>query len=104
MRGCFIPVLSFKETLVLKKSIPQLENYLKKETVPADKIMIKIYEEFNQYLMHGGYLTAINDIARDGKISKSTLRTYSDWIRGDVLKRGKQESYLNMFAMLILKF
>ncbi|HLB57058.1 MAG TPA: ATP-binding protein [Coxiellaceae bacterium] len=97
--------LSFKETLVLKKSIPQLENYLKKETVPADKIMIKIYEEFNQYLMHGGYLTAINDIARDGKISKSTLRTYSDWIRGDVLKRGKQESYLKeIIAAIITRY
>lgn len=97
-----VHALSFKEVLMLKKSIPNLETMLKKETLPTDKVMVKIYEEFNQYLKHGGYLTAINDIARDGKITKATLRTYSDWIRGDVLKRGKQESYLKEILSAII--
>lgn len=100
-----IHALSFKDTLMLKKSIPHLDSLLKKNELPTEIIMQKIYEEFNQYLKHGGYLTAINDIARDKKISKSTLRTYSDWIRGDVLKRGKQETYLKeIIAAIIIRY
>ena len=53
-----------------------------------------VYAAFDRYLLHGGYLTAINDLAGDGTIRPSTLATYSDWIRGDMLKRGKQEPYL----------
>ncbi len=100
-----IHALSFKEVLLLKKSVPNLEILLAKETPPIDKTMVKIYEEFNHYLKHGGYLTAINDMARSQKITKATLRTYSDWIRGDVLKRGKQESYLKeIIAAIIVRY
>lgn len=49
---------------------------------------------FISYLSHGGFLTAINDIAETGKIRPATYATYSDWIRGDVLKRHKHEHYL----------
>jgi len=100
-----IYALSFKETVILKKSIPSLDALLKKDKLPPEITMQKIYVEFNEYLKHGGYLTAINDIAREGKISKATLRTYSDWIRGDVLKRGKQESYLKeIIAAIIARY
>lgn len=54
----------------------------------------RLLAAFEQYLIHGGYLTAINDMARGGTILKSTLSTYADWIRGDMMKRGKQEHYL----------
>ena len=50
--------------------------------------------EFLRYLAHGGFLRAINDMARGDSILPSTFATYGDWIRGDVLKRGKQEHYL----------
>lgn len=57
---------------------------------------------FQDYLIHGGYLTAINDIALYGEVKKSTLQTYSDWIRGDILKQGKKESYLNEILQAIV--
>ncbi len=46
------------------------------------------------YLVHGGFLPAMNDIAAHGRIVPATLATYADWIRGDFMKRGKQETYL----------
>ncbi|MDA3924630.1 MAG: ATP-binding protein [Kiritimatiellae bacterium] len=49
---------------------------------------------FDEYLVHGGYLTAIADIMRDGTIADATFRTYAEWLRGDILKHNKQEKYL----------
>ena len=63
------------------------------ETIPPS-VVDEIYAAFDRYLLHGGYLTAINDIASHGAIRPSTLATYSDWIRGDMVKHGKQEGYL----------
>ncbi len=68
-----------------------------------EKDIDTVYVEFNNYLMHGGYLTAINDIAENGYISSATFNTYSDWIRGDMLKRGKQELYLQEILSAIIK-
>ncbi len=53
-----------------------------------------LYKAFDRYLQHGGYLTAINDFAKLGRILPATFTTYSDWIRGDMLKQGKQTHYL----------
>ena len=52
-------------------------------------------DAFQRYLMHGGYLTAINDMAAYGRIEPATFAVYCDWIRGDMAKRGKQEHFLN---------
>jgi len=62
-----------------------------------------LFAEFQTYLIHGGYLTAINDYARDKRISNATLTTYADWVRGDMQKRGKQEHYLKEIIGAILK-
>lgn len=51
-------------------------------------------EAFDRYLVHGGYLTAINDLEVHGRILPATFAIYCDWIRGDMLKRGKQERFL----------
>src|SRR3990167_576990 len=61
-----------------------------------------LYEAFDAYLLHGGFLTAINDMALHGKILPSTFQTYSDWIRGDVLKRGKKEKNLRDFLLAVI--
>ncbi|MCK5509633.1 MAG: ATP-binding protein, partial [Desulfobacterales bacterium] len=53
-----------------------------------------LYEEFEKYMMHGGFLTAINDMAIHNRIFPATFSTYSDWIRGDMLKRNKHEHNL----------
>lgn len=95
--------LSFKEVLQLKNTVPNFENYIHQENNTSDEIIQLIYQEFEKYLQHGGYLTAINDIARDGEIGISTLKTYSDWIRGDILKRNKQEAYLKEILLAIIK-
>ncbi len=49
---------------------------------------------FDEYLQHGGYLTAIADLLRGGRIEAATYRTYAEWLRGDILKHRKQEKYL----------
>lgn len=73
--------LSFREFIELK-------------AIPKDSNIETLYDALNDYLMHGGYLTAINDMARYGEIRLATLMIYSDWIRGDMVKRGKQEIYI----------
>jgi len=59
--------------------------------------------KFIHHLEHGGYLTAINDMAKYGSINQATLTTYSDWIRGDMLKHGKQEIYTQELLTLLIK-
>jgi len=46
------------------------------------------------YLLHGGYLPAINDFESSGTISNGTVLTYLHWISGDILKHNKTEHYL----------
>jgi len=62
-----------------------------------------LFNELQNYLIHGGYLTAINDYAHHQSILDATLMTYADWIRGDMLKQGKQEHYLKEIIGAILK-
>ena len=95
--------LSFREFLTLKKSIANLDNICQNDSTPDDEVMKTLYKEFENYQKHGGYLTAINDIARDGEVNIATLKTHSDWIRGDVLKRDKSERYLKEIINAIIK-
>lgn len=84
--------LSFREFIILKHSSDDFDHRL-----PL------LFEEFSKYLSHGGYLTAINEEKTHGSITKSTLTTYSDWVRGDCLKRGKREPYLKEFLSALYK-
>ncbi len=95
--------LSFYEYLSLKNPIENLDSQLQAPQSMAAENVDLIYKEFQQYLLHGGYLTAINDMAERGEILPATLNTYSDWIRGDMLKRGKQEQYLREILAAIIK-
>ncbi|ACJ18121.1 ATP-binding protein [Coxiella burnetii] len=49
---------------------------------------------FKNYLQAGGYLRAINDLAEYNEITTATYATYEQWIRGDFLKKGKNEDTL----------
>lgn len=80
--------LSFRECSELKKT-PQA--------------LPELYQGFREYLIHGGFLTAINEFAQTQSISGATLAVYSDWIRGDVLKRGKKEIFLKEIMGAIVK-
>lgn len=93
--------LSFYEILQLKKSIDNLD--LKLE--PADlnqEDMSTIKDEFNNYLIHGGYLKAINNFALYNKIDLAVLDTYADWVRGDVIKHGKNDFQCQEFFRAML--
>lgn len=73
-------------------------------TVGTQEIEIdELFEAFQRYLLHGGYLTAINDLALHNRILPATLATYSDWVRGDMVKRGKQEHHLQEILTGIIK-
>ncbi len=69
--------LSFHETILLKH--------------PHEEI--NFYDEFNQYLLHGGYLIAINNMASHHKILESTLKMYTDWMRKEIINCGRQEIF-----------
>lgn len=88
--------LSFYETLDLTKAVDCLEDLLLADE-PDEKAMEPLNQAFNRYLIHGGYLTAINNYAAQDQIEKSVLDTYSDWIRGDVIKRGKSDHHCREF-------
>lgn len=88
--------LSFREFLGLKKCLPDTKHIIQQ--------LPELYQQFDQYLIHGGFLTAINEYAQTNSISNATLRTYSDWIRGDVLKRNKKENFLREITSAIIKY
>jgi predicted AAA+ superfamily ATPase len=54
----------------------------------------QLAELFTNYLKTGGYLRAINNFAESNSIDLATEQTYQQWVRGDFLKRGKNEDYL----------
>ena len=94
--------LSFSEAVCLKN--PSLGTKLAAHGDEGSlELMQSLGEEFGAYLLHGGYLTAINDVHKHGAIQTATYATYSDWIRGDMAKRGKQEQYLREILHGILK-
>ena len=97
--------LSFAETFLLKKkiSLPAMRTLLAEAQTPAPSLIEDLFVEFDRFLKHGGFLTAINDLERHGRILPATLTTYSDWIRGDVLKRGKSEHFLREIVGAIIK-
>lgn len=95
--------LSFRQFLILKNSVAGIDEIINNPILVKPDILELIYQEFEYYLLHGGYLTAINDFAKNGAISLSTFNIYSDWVRGDVLKRGKQEHYLREVLSAIIK-
>ena len=97
--------LSFYEYVKLNNRIKPEEVYnLVKDGTDSSKNLIDIlYEEFKDYLIHGGFLTAINDMAVHNRILPATFATYSDWIRGDMLKRNKQEHNLKDLLSGVIK-
>jgi len=94
--------LSFSDTVHLKNPSLAAEVAGSMDELAATPLQA-LNEEFVAYLLHGGYLTAINDIQKCGAIQNATYATYSDWIRGDMAKRGKQETYLREILNGILK-
>ena len=74
------------------------KNYLDLVSTDQDGSTAIKAKHFDDYLQCGGYLRAINDLAENNEVTTATLQTYEQWIRGDFLKRGKNEETL--FAIL----
>lgn len=62
--------------------------------VEASDFVAGLEVELREYHLTGGFLPAINDLARGGAITVATFRTYADWIRGDMLRLNRNERYL----------
>jgi hypothetical protein len=92
--------LTWLETCALKGSLSRTERELLGDDEPTDLRALtgdawnRCWRSLDEYLVHGGFLTAVNDFHSSHAIRSATLATYSDWIRGDILKRGKSEAYL----------
>lgn len=97
--------LTFHEYVRLHGSLsPAAASALADSSAPvAPRVQALLDAELERYLRHGGYLRAINDLEREGSIAPSTFATYADWIRGDVLKRGKHEHYLREILAAIVR-
>jgi predicted AAA+ superfamily ATPase len=97
--------LSFGESIRLKGILDddQQQMLRKHAPEPPAEVMRLLFKGFEEYLIHGGFLTAMNDLAAHGEIQPATIHTYSDWIRGDVLKRGRQEHYLREVVAAIIR-
>jgi predicted AAA+ superfamily ATPase len=76
--------------------------YVKLQTRKISDLNELIYF-FNQYLLCGGYLRAINDLAQYGKVTNATFLTYEQWLRGDFLKQGKHEETLLALLRTLLE-
>jgi predicted AAA+ superfamily ATPase len=58
------------------------------------EIITPLSESFNRYLLTGGFLPAINEMGKRGRIERYAYQTYQQWVIGDCLKRGKKEHFL----------
>ena len=91
--------LSFREYLKLLDHLPIDDQ----NALAEPEVISSLYDCLKQYLIHGGYLTAINEYAQKGTISIATLDTYAEWVRGDMLKRDRSEHYLREIIEAIFK-
>jgi predicted AAA+ superfamily ATPase len=67
-----------------------------------DKEKNELRSYFNDYLLCGGYLPAMNDLAEYKEIKPATYLTYEQWIRGDFLKsRKNEETLLHVLLALV---
>lgn len=57
----------------------------------------------NQYLLSGGFLKAINQHARANNIDPDIYDLYLQWIRGDIVKAGKNERTARQIISELLK-
>jgi predicted AAA+ superfamily ATPase len=65
-------------------------------------VAIDLSEHFARYLVHGGYLPAINGFESKGSVPLSSTRTYQEWVMGDFLRLGKSKANLVQVLRAIL--
>jgi len=97
--------LNFLEAVQLKKKLSsaEIDTLLNVPEDPSLDLMDGLFHEFEWYLIHGGFLTAMNDLEEHGLILPATYYTYTDWVRGDFLKRGRRENSLQEILRAVVK-
>lgn len=81
--------LSFREVVTLKQQ--------GSEKPPS------LFDEFNQYLIHGGFLHVINEVAVHKQVTDKTLYDFADWMIGTLIDTGRQEAYVREIFTALLK-
>jgi uncharacterized protein len=97
--------LGFNEVVTLSRALTAEEREALMAPVPQvhAEVMERLFAAFDNFLIHGGFLTAINALTREDHIPPAIFAVYSDWIRGDMIKRNKQEHYLRQVMQAVLK-
>ena len=89
-KNCFhLYPLSFRETVILKHPSQPVKS-------------INLLNEFNSYLLHGGYLPAIHDVTTTGKISDKTSTLYVNGVINELLLLGKHKNYIHEILIYII--
>lgn len=92
--------LSFKEFTLLKNPeyAALCESIRSKPLTEDNAVYTQAHAELlrllKHYLIHGGYLPAIANYWQEESIQPGTVRTYIEWIMGDMLKLKKSEKHV----------
>lgn len=78
--------------------------FIATKTQHAHNNDINVHEEFNHYLLHGGYHAAIRDFTLHGTISNETFQAYSNWLVNEIRQQEKQESFLREILQVIITY
>lgn len=62
-----------------------------KELLSFGAVVEHLGRELDMYLLSGGFLLAINDMEAKGCIQPATYQAYLQWLRGDIVKMGRNE-------------
>ena len=63
----------------------------------------KLDRLFIQYLNTGGILKVINEYYKRGRVPPDTLKTYIDWIVGDLIRMGMNERYFKEVSRYVIE-
>lgn len=95
--------LSFREYLLTSKNevpkftISEIMDLSEGDTKKLIFELSFLQSKFQKYLISGGFPLSINDFLSYGKISEDTIRTYSDFMLGEISKHTEK---LNMLQLL----
>jgi len=64
---------------------------------------VRIEKCFEKYLLSGGFLSAINELEAEKRISDATYRIYWQWLKGDLLKLERKETIFLEIMQEVIK-
>lgn len=102
----FYEYVSLRDRKLYEPTENMRKEFQERLTLPLKEIdggyLKRLYDLFDDYILTGGFMPALNDYARNKRICPVTYKTYIQWVVGDILKRKKQEHYLREIITAIL--